>query len=74
MRKRLAITGLALSLVATIFLYLGSRKLPWEISSASGKTEREISFYNGRKIETTTGFVFLFGGFSLQLFGAIKEI
>jgi len=73
MIKILVITGLVLSLLGTIFLYLGSRDLPWDMQTISGKSDLENKFYMARKIETRIGLVFLSIGFLIQLIGAIKS-
>lgn len=73
MSKSLIIIGLILSLVATVFLFLGSRHLPWDMQSIGGGTDKEIAFYISRQREVAVGFVLLFFGFLLQLIGVIKQ-
>lgn len=73
MGKFLVIIGLVLSLVATVFLFLGSRHLPWGMQSIDGKTDKEIAFYISRQREVVVGFALLFFGFFLQLIGVIRQ-
>lgn len=71
MSKIYGIVGLILNLVATIFLCLGSRHLPWDKQSIGGKTEEELKFFKEREKESRIGFALLFFGFLLQLVSII---
>ena len=71
MGKGLVIFGLILTLIATIFIYLGSRHSPWNMQTWDGSSDKENKFFKGREIERKIGFLLLFLGFSLQLIGVI---
>lgn len=72
MSRCLVIIGLIFNLIGTIFLFLGSRHLPWDIQSVGGKTNKEFVFYVDRQREVVIGFALLFVGFFLQLIGVIR--
>jgi len=73
MGKSLVIAVLNLTLVATIFLYLGSKHLPWNIQTWKGKSDKEATFFKARHRDTTIGLSLLFFGFLLQLIGVITQ-
>lgn len=60
MIKGLIIAGLTSTLIATIFLYLGSKHLPWNMQTIGGKSDKEIRFYDVRQRYTKIGFGLLF--------------
>lgn len=69
MSKIFIAAGLLLNLLATGFLFLGSRHLPWDMQSIGGKTDKEKAFYDLCKKQTKIGFILLFLGFFFQLLG-----
>jgi hypothetical protein len=71
MTKILMMTGLVMNLIATIFIYLGSKHLPWDKQSIGGKTDKEKTFYEVRGRQIKTGLLLLFLGFLFQLISAI---
>lgn len=73
MERGFIIVGLILTLVATVFLFLGSKHPPWNMQSIGGKTDKELTFFKQRKNYTSIGFVLLFLGFLLQLIGVIIQ-
>lgn len=73
MGKTLIVVGLVFTLVATVFLYLGSKHLPWKMQSWKGETEKENRFFKTRNKDTTIGFILLFCGFLLQLIGVLTQ-
>lgn len=71
MDKSLMILGLILTLIATVFLYLGSRHLPWGVRTWNGKSKKENTFVEARHKDTKVGFILLFFGFLLQLISVL---
>ena len=65
------IIGLVSTLVATVFLYYGSKHLPWNMQTMKGHSEKEKDFYKKRQTDLTIDFVLLFAGFLLQLVAVI---
>jgi hypothetical protein len=65
------IVGLVLNLIATVFLFLGSKETPWGMQTWKGESEPEKAFREKRSWATRMGFFFLFVGFSFQLIGVI---
>ncbi len=71
MAKFFVMIGLIINLLATIFLYLGSKHLPWDMQSIGGKTDKEKAFHEIRGRQIKTGLILLFLGFLFQLIGAV---
>jgi hypothetical protein len=67
----LIIIGLVFSVIATIFLYLGSKGVPWENQTWNGKSNQEMAFKRKGYRCTIVGFAFLFIGFLCQLIGEL---
>ncbi|MEW6387899.1 MAG: hypothetical protein AB1491_10335 [Thermodesulfobacteriota bacterium] len=67
----LIITGLVCNLIATGFLFFGSKAVPWDIQTIGGESEEEKKFKRNRQRFATNGFVLLFVGFLLQLIGTL---
>ncbi len=65
--KTCAIVGLILTLVATLFLLVSSKHLPWKMQTIGGISDKEKDFYRSRQTYSTIGFGLLFFGFLLQL-------
>ena len=73
MVKIIIAIGLILTLVATIFLFLGSQHKPWEIQTIGGMSEKEKAFTIKKQTQTNIGFLLLFLGFLSQLIGVIIQ-
>lgn len=73
MWRALVIIGLILTLIATVFLYLGSKETPWGIQTWGGESDKEVAFEQIRRRNTTIGFALLFLGFLCQLIGYIGK-
>lgn len=73
MGKSLVMAGLTLTLTATIFLYLGSRRVPWDIQTMGGESKEEVIFIKVRQRELIIGLGLLFFGFLFQLIGVMTQ-
>ena len=73
MWRALVIIGLMFTLIATVFLYLGSRETPWGIRTWKEKSDKEAAFKQTQQRNTTIGFTLLFLGFLCQLIGSIGK-
>lgn len=71
--QMMTILGLILTLIATIFLFLGSQHRPWGMQTWSGETEAEKTFTRKKQAQTNIGFLLLFFGFLAQLIGIIVQ-
>jgi len=69
--KIFTIAGSILTLIATVFLYLGSKQVPWEIQTFKGQSEKEKDFRKKRQFYLRIGFCLLFLGFLLQLVAVV---
>jgi hypothetical protein len=69
--KSLIVAGLIMNLLAAIFLYDGSKVIPWEIRTWKGESEAELDFSCKRRRNSNIGFLLLFFGFFLQLIGPL---
>jgi hypothetical protein len=69
--KEIIVAGLTMNLLAAIFLYDGSKGIPWEIRSWKGESEAELAFSRKRRRNSNIGFLLLFIGFLLQLIGTL---
>lgn len=66
--KTFAIAGLILTLIATLFLFIGSKHISWKMQTIGGQSDKEKDFYRARQTYSAIGFGLLFFGFLLQLF------
>lgn len=73
MDKSLVMIGLILTLTATIFLYLGSRHIPWGVRTMGGESKKEVTFIKACQRETRIGLGLLFFGFLFQLIGVMTQ-
>ncbi len=73
MDKIIIVTGLILTLIATIFLFLGSQHRSWGMQTWSGESEAEKAFTIKKQTQTNIGFLLLSLGFLLQLIGTIVQ-
>ena len=73
MIKILTMVGLVMNLVATVFIYLGSKHLPWGMQSFKGETPQEKAFFALSARQTNIGLLLLFLGFLFQLFALILQ-
>ncbi len=67
------ITGLILTLIATVLLFVGLKHLPWKAQTWNGSSGKEKSFFKSRQAYSTIGFGLLFFGFLLQLIGVVGD-
>ena len=73
MVKIIISVGLILTLIATIFLFLGSQHKSWGMQTWSGESEAEKAFTRKKQTQTNIGFLLLFLGFLAQLIGIIIQ-
>ena len=73
MDKTIIAIGLILTLIATIFLFLGSQHRPWGMQTWDGVSEKEKAFDRKKQIQTNIGFSLLFLGFLAQLIGVVIQ-
>jgi hypothetical protein len=71
--KNVVIAGLILTLIATVFLFIGSKHIPWKMQTIGGTSDKEKTFYKSRQTYTAIGFGLLFFGFLLQLLAVIGK-
>ncbi|MDD5495941.1 MAG: hypothetical protein PHP46_02425 [Candidatus Omnitrophica bacterium] len=71
--KTFAIVGLILTLIATVFLFVGSKHISWKMQTIGGQSEKEKDFYKSRQTYSAIGFGLLFFGFLLQLFAVFGK-
>lgn len=71
--RTFAIAGLILTLIATLFLFVGSKHISWKMQTIGGQSDKEKDFYRSRQAYSAIGFGLLFFGFLLQLFAVIGE-
>jgi len=71
--QMMTILGLILTLIATIFLFLGSQHKSWVMQTWSGESDAEKAFTIKKQAQTNIGFLLLFLGFLSQLIGIIMQ-
>jgi uncharacterized membrane protein len=71
--QMMTILGLILTLIATIFLFLGSQHKSWGMQTWSGESDAEKAFTRKKQAQTNIGFLLLFLGFLSQLIGIIMQ-
>ena len=72
--RTFAIAGLILTLIATLFLFVGSKHISWKMQTIGWQSDKEKDFYRSRQTYSAIGFGLLFFGFLLQLFAVIGEV
>jgi len=73
MDKIIIVIGLIFTLIATIFLFLGSQHRPWGTQTWDGVSKEEKAFDRKKQIQTNIGFSLLFIGFLAQLIGVVIQ-